>query len=107
MICTKGCEIQLIIKRSIVTLAVDFAMLIVIIKTVGTFALFNHFPNKSCFFVCVCLQDKSFENTLGKAEIAHNEQFLFFPVFSTLLGNSGIFIKFKIVSCKLFPFETI
>ena len=26
-----------------------------------------------------CLQYKSFENTLGKGEIAHNEQFLLFP----------------------------
>ena len=30
---------------------------------------------------------KSFENTVGKGEIAHNEQFLLFPVFSTRLEN--------------------
>ena len=29
-----------------------------------------------------CLQYKSFENTMGKGEIAHNEQFLLFPQFS-------------------------
>ena len=29
--------------------------------------------------VFMCLQDKAFENTVGKGEIAHNEQFLFFP----------------------------
>ena len=29
--------------------------------------------------VFTCLQFKSFENTLGKGEIAHNEQFLLFP----------------------------
>ena len=30
-----------------------------------------------CFFMF--LQDKSFENTVGKGEIARNEQFLLFP----------------------------
>ena len=29
--------------------------------------------------VFLCLQYKSFENTVGKAEIAGNEQFLHFP----------------------------
>ena len=27
----------------------------------------------------MCLHDKSFENTVGKGEIARNEQFLLFP----------------------------
>ena len=31
------------------------------------------FPNKPCFFMC--LQYKSFENSVGKGRIAHNEQF--------------------------------
>ena len=35
----------------------------------------------------MCLQYKSFENTVGKGEIARNEQFLLFPVFSTHLEN--------------------
>ena len=35
----------------------------------------------------MCLQYKSFENTAGKREIAYNEQFLLFPVFSTHLEN--------------------
>ena len=35
----------------------------------------------------MCLRYKSFENTAGKGEIARNEQFLLFPVFSTLLEN--------------------
>ena len=34
-----------------------------------------------------CLQYKSSKNTVGKGEIAHIEQFLIFPVFSTLLEN--------------------
>ena len=31
------------------------------------------------YLVFTCLQYKSFENTVGKGEIAHNEQFLLFP----------------------------
>ena len=38
--------------------------------------------------VFTCLQYKSFENTVGKGEIARNEQFLLFPVFSTLFESS-------------------
>ena len=38
---------------------------------------FNPFPNKPCFFTS--LQYKSFENTVGKGEIARDEQFLLFP----------------------------
>ena len=38
--------------------------------------------------VFTCLQYKSFENAVGKGEIAHNEQFLPFPtMFSTHLEN--------------------
>ena len=35
------------------------------------------FPKQALVFMC--LQYKSFENTVGKGEIAHNEQFLLFP----------------------------
>ena len=44
----------------------------------------------------MCLQYKSFENTVGKGEIAHKEQFSPFPtVFSTHMDElSAIFIKF-------------
>ena len=36
-----------------------------------------------------CLQQNCFENTVGKAEINLNEQFLLFPtVFATLMENS-------------------
>ena len=38
---------------------------------------FNPFPNKPWFFTG--LQYRSFENTVGKREIALNEQFLLFP----------------------------
>ena len=41
---------------------------------------FNSFPDKPCCcFFFVCLQYMSFENTVGKEEIARNEQFLLFP----------------------------
>ena len=35
------------------------------------------FPEQALVFTC--LQQKSFENTVGKGEIARNEQFLLFP----------------------------
>ena len=35
----------------------------------------------------MCLQYTSFENMAGKGEIARNEQFFIFPVFSALLEN--------------------
>ena len=57
---------------------------------------FNLFPNKAWFFTC--LQYMSFENTVGKGEIAHDVQFLLFP--QCLL--SAIFNKFAIVVCKVF-----
>ena len=35
--------------------------------------------NDRHYLVFMCLQYKSFENTVGKGEIARNEQFLLFP----------------------------
>ena len=50
------------------------------------------FPNQALNFTC--LQYKSFENTVGKGEIAPNEQFLLFPtVFSIHLEN---FLSFSL-----------
>ena len=44
----------------------------------------------------------SFENTVGKGEIARNEQFLLsHSVFYLVIELSVVFIKFKIVVCKL------
>ena len=65
------------------------------------------FPKQALVFTC--LQYKSFENTVGKGEIARNEQFLLFPtVFSTHLdGLSAIFGKFEIVICLLFQFGRV
>ena len=55
----------------------------------------------------MCLQYKSFYNTVGKGEIARNEKFLFFPaVFSTLLKNSHQFESdSKLSSAKSFSLE--
>ena len=53
----------------------------------------------------MCLQYKSFENTVGKEENACYEQFLLFPVFFLLFGElSFIFIKVEIIICKDFQF---
>ena len=51
-------------------------------KTMGS--IVNPFPNNPRFL----LQCKSFKNTVGKGEIACNEQFLLFPeCFPTLFEN--------------------
>ena len=47
----------------------------IIVKKTETF-LYN--PSKY-YMVFTCLQYMSFENTVGKEEIARNEQFLLFP----------------------------
>ena len=44
----------------------------------------NPFPNKP-WFLRVCAT--SLSKTVGKGEIARNEQFLLFPLFSTRLDN--------------------
>ena len=56
----------------------------------------------------MCLQYKSFENTVGKGEIARKEQFLLFPQFSYSFEElCSIFIKFEIVVCKLSQFGRV
>ena len=57
-------------------------------RPAGT-SLSTVFLRKSNVVVFTCLQKNSFKNTVGKGEIAHNEQFLLFPtVFSTVMENS-------------------
>ena len=54
----------------------------------------------------MCLQYKSFENTVGKGEIACYEQFLFFPVYSTHLKSFLPFpANFKLSSTNSFSLE--
>ena len=58
----------------------------------------------------MCLQYKSFENTVGKGEIACKEQFLLFLqcFFFYLFGElSAFFDKFEIVLCKVFQFGRV
>ena len=43
--------------------------------------------SKQALVFFTCLQYKSIENNVGKEEIARNEQFLLFPVFSTYLES--------------------
>ena len=51
------------------------------------------------------LQNKSFENTVGKGEITRNEQFLHFPqCFPSISRNFAIFITFEIIVCNLNEF---
>ena len=61
------------------------------------------FPKQDLVFTC--LQYKSFENTVGKGEIAINEQFLLFPLRFPPIWR--VVIKFGIVVCKLFQFGSV
>ena len=57
-------------------------------------------------FYLSAVQVKSFENTVGKEEIAHNEQFLLFPVFSTHLETFLSFLsKLKLSSANSFSLK--
>ena len=52
------------------------------------------------------LGNKPFENTVGKGEIAHNEQFLLYPVFSTRLENFLLFSSnLKLASADCFNLD--
>ena len=58
-----------------------------------------------CFYMC--LQYKSFENSVRKEEIAHNEHFFLFPAtFSTLSINFHPF-QFKTVISRPFQFRRV
>ena len=54
----------------------------------------------------LALSYKPFENTVGKGEIAHYEQFLLFPVFSTHLDSFLLFSSnLKLSSANSFSLE--
>ena len=58
--------------------------------------------------VFTCLQYKSFENTVGKEEIARTSNFSFSPsVFYSFGDFSAVFIKLEIVVYKLFGFGRV
>ena len=50
--------------------------------------------------VFTCLQYKSFENTVGKGEIAHNEQFFLFPQCFLRLWRICCYFH-QILNCRL------
>ena len=60
------------------------------------------------WFLSVC-STSLFENTMGKGEIARDEQFLLFPhsVFYSFGEFPAISNKFRIVVCKLFQFGKV
>ena len=56
--------------------------------------------------VFMCLQCKSFENTVGKGETAHNVLFLLFPqCFLSISKTFWDLIKSEIIICKLFSLD--
>ena len=59
-------------------------------------SLFNPFPKKPWFY-CVC---KSFESTVGKREIASNEQFLLFPQYFLPIWRTFFHVH-QIQNCRL------
>ena len=65
------------------------------------------FPKQVLVFTC--RQYIYFENNVGKGEIALNEQFLLFPqCFLHFFDNFfTVFIKLKIVVCKVYRFERV
>ena len=70
--------------------------------------LFNPFQKRALIFTC--LKDKSFENTVGKGEIARASNFFFshsnFSFSFYLLGElSSIFIHLKLSSANSFSLE--
>ena len=65
----------------------------------------NPFPNKPLFLTG--MQYRPFENTVGKGEIPHNEQFLLFPHCFLPFGLGGIDMNIEIVLCKLSQFGRV
>ena len=61
------------------------------------------FPKQALIFTCV--RHKSFEKTVGKGEMARNQQFLLFTqYFPPFWRTFCHFHTSEIVSCKLFHF---
>ena len=90
-------ETNVLLTREIIKCVCGFSL------TRETFGSRLSFPKQALVFTC--LQYKSFENAVGKGEIARNEQFLLFPQsFLTIRKFPAISIKFEIVFCKLFEF---
>ena len=55
----------------------------------------------------MCLQYKSFENTVGNGEIALMSDFSFSQCFYPFVELSAIFIKYEVVVCKLSVWKSL
>ena len=64
----------------------------------------NPFLSKRVF---TYLQSKSFENTVGKGEIARIEQFLLFPQCFLPILVTFCLLQFEVVICKLLQFGRV
>ena len=67
------------------------------LNTIQSLSFYQPFPKQAPIFTF--LQYKSFENTVGKGEIAHNEQFLLFPQYFQPIGELCHFHQIK--NCPL------
>ena len=78
-----------------------------LLKVVKSRQRVNIFPKQALVLTCLQYMCKSFENCVGKGEIAC--YFSFFPTlfFYLFRGLSAIFSKFEIVVCKLFYFAIV
>ena len=76
------------------------------VKSIVVTFYVNPFQNKP-WFLLVCSK-RLLKNTVGKGEIAHNEQFLLFSqCFLPVEELSAVFIRFEIVVCKLSHFGRV
>ena len=79
-------------------------MKVILLTFFSDIYLIETFPKQALVFTR--LQYNTFENTVGKGEIARNEQFLLFPVFSTRFNNLLSFpSNLKLLSANSFSLE--
>ena len=79
------------------------------IRNCITFKSFRYLPFPKQALVFTCLQYKSFENTVGKGEITHNEQFLLFPqcFLPVWITICHFHYNLRLSSYKLFQFVRV
>ena len=92
-------------NRTSVSLALDCLISSVFMLFSNSYVMLTFSQTSPGF---TCLQYNSFEDIVGKGEIARNVQFLHFhSVFYSFGELSVIFIKVEIVVCKLFQFRSV
>ena len=95
--CSSRCDVHILMEN-----LRGNPIYIMVTCTISTAAKRHLFPlTFSQALVFACLQYKSFENTVGKEEIARNEQFLLFPQYFLSVGRT--FFRFCQISnfCRL------